>query len=388
MITRTERRGFTLVELLVVIAIIGILIALLLPAIQAAREAARRAACVNKMKQLGLGLQNHHDAKNRFPSACETKLVGGTQVDGWSWYVYIMPFAEQALAYDELDRGLGGSAPGHHVRMGHPLDGDASTATLMATVIDDLLCPTFGGSEYADLAETMAITNYKAMAGATPSDIEIGDQTVRGYWGGANHQYGLGQLEGRRVPAAGQPPLYVPGAGLIVNEQLKLADIMNQDGSSHTLMLAETTEQVAARPCVGVEAVLCGMPDTSPNTGLIPIGSAGASGYGAYYAPAGFTANQFGDDSTVTDRSYLSWDWPPDGVDPAYQDPQYISSTYSTSVCERGPSSDHPAGVNHLFADGTVRTLAKDTDVAVYFFIITRQGADPSSEYFNLYGSN
>ena len=65
--TRGRPAGFTLVELLVVIAIIGILIALLLPAIQAAREAARRAACLNKLRQIGIALQVHHETYQSFP---------------------------------------------------------------------------------------------------------------------------------------------------------------------------------------------------------------------------------------------------------------------------------------------------------------------------------
>ena len=60
-------RGFTLVELLVVIAIIGLLTAMLLPAVQAARRAARRTECISHLKQIGVAMQLHNDAKGALP---------------------------------------------------------------------------------------------------------------------------------------------------------------------------------------------------------------------------------------------------------------------------------------------------------------------------------
>src|SRR5262245_4425854 len=87
-------RGFTLVELLVVIAIIGVLVALLLPAIQAAREAARRSQCANNLKQLGLAVQLHHDAKRAFPTGRNS-----TDTRSVSWAYYCLPYMEQQAMF-------------------------------------------------------------------------------------------------------------------------------------------------------------------------------------------------------------------------------------------------------------------------------------------------
>jgi prepilin-type N-terminal cleavage/methylation domain-containing protein/prepilin-type processing-associated H-X9-DG protein len=91
-------RGFTLIELLVVIAIIGVLIALLLPAVQAAREAGRRIQCVNNLKQIGLGMQNHHDVQGTLP-------WGAKNSPAQSWTMLVLPYLEQVPLYNAANLG-------------------------------------------------------------------------------------------------------------------------------------------------------------------------------------------------------------------------------------------------------------------------------------------
>src|SRR6188508_1740900 len=106
------RRAFTLVELLVVIAIIGVLVALLLPAVQTARESARRMSCESNLKQIGLGVHNHHDVTlSLLPTSigegAEALAQGFSDVpepDGFAqWSTLLLPYIEQQGLYNLWD---------------------------------------------------------------------------------------------------------------------------------------------------------------------------------------------------------------------------------------------------------------------------------------------
>ena len=67
--SRSRRRGFTLVELLVVIGIIAVLIAILMPALARARQVALRTVCLSNLRQIGTGLIAYaQDNKGCFPA--------------------------------------------------------------------------------------------------------------------------------------------------------------------------------------------------------------------------------------------------------------------------------------------------------------------------------
>src|SRR5262249_43965685 len=95
---RSRRDRITLIELLVVIAIIAILIGLLVPAVQQVREASLRATCVNNLKQIGLALQNYHDAYKKLPAGADinpTTQCAGADCRGNSMWALILPYIEQ-----------------------------------------------------------------------------------------------------------------------------------------------------------------------------------------------------------------------------------------------------------------------------------------------------
>lgn len=154
-------RGFTLIELLVVIAIIGILVALLLPAVQAAREAARRMSCGSNLKQVGLALQNYHDAHKKLPFGTSYRTDGLFPNHSATWAALVLPYLEYQAVYDKYNFKQRADDPGN--------------ADVAKIYLPSLVCPSDGGAD-------TAILTYRGQSDESPGGGYGNPSPCMGLW--------------------------------------------------------------------------------------------------------------------------------------------------------------------------------------------------------------
>ena len=143
-------RAFTLVELLTVISIVGVLVGLTLPAVQSAREASRRASCSNNLHQIGIALQNHHDARGKFPTGClDVRTVKNPTGRQLAWSAYLLPYLEEQNLFEKINVDKGYDA--------------AENATAAGTIVPVFICPSVPGG--TTLRSNRGPTHYGGMYG-------------------------------------------------------------------------------------------------------------------------------------------------------------------------------------------------------------------------------
>jgi hypothetical protein len=198
----------------VVIAIIGALIALLLPAVQAAREAARRAQCTNKLKQLGLAVQNYHNTYDALPAG-QCGPYGPTTVDYYRFgiFVAILPYIEMESLYSQfISTNLNGlvASGSSWCSAGAQLT-ESNPANRR---IDFLLCPSDsgGGTQGTNVIQG---TNYR---------FNLGDNPINSVYVAPTNSAATTRKRGHRGPF-GYYTFY------------NLASVT--DGTSNTLMFSE-----------------------------------------------------------------------------------------------------------------------------------------------------
>ena len=344
--SRANRSAFTLIELLVVIAIIAVLIGLLLPAVQKVREASARMSCANNLKQIGLGIHNHHDTLGRLPPGGANDQppfgIDAPNSGHWgsSWMVYILPYIEQDNLF-KLWQFTGQSGAFNATN-----NAAANNVEIKTYFCPSSPLPHFKATNQG--AAVASLSNYVGISGAVPGLIP-----------------GFTETRINTLPCGGQ----ISGGGMMIpNGQLRMTDI--KDGASNTMAVSEQSNWItsttgfqdwrATQPWgwyLGVKS-----PGTPPNFD---------NGGGDNREP-GLTTIRYLVNSTPAGG------WANDVTNTGVGIGGYTNNCTGANI---PLNSTHSGGVNILLGDGSVRFLSSTTTLDVVAQLATRDDRVPLPSY-------
>jgi prepilin-type N-terminal cleavage/methylation domain-containing protein/prepilin-type processing-associated H-X9-DG protein len=341
---RSGKHGFTLIELLVVVAIIGVLIALLLPAVQQAREAARKAQCANNLKQIGLALNNYHDAYNIFPLGNELYTQSPAHFTLSNAFYQLLPYIEQTQMYEGVNFALGSL----YWSCNH---------TAMDRVVATYLCPSDQPNTFPLYGEpSNSPGSYAMNMGTVPVNI---------WYHGLDDQWGY--------------PLFVPGNGMftviagttggmtIGQPQRRIKSVT--DGTSKTFAFGEQSRFIGQQdPFVNTwqQAAWMGVVDpwVSQTVGF-------AFAVPRINAPP---SDSFQVPPCISRRAPCDG-WL-EGAGPSTPGYPQNSMDGKSLLGEFGFRSLHPGGINVVMVDGSVQFVTTTVDKFVYGALSTPAGGE------------
>jgi prepilin-type N-terminal cleavage/methylation domain-containing protein/prepilin-type processing-associated H-X9-DG protein len=345
------RRAFTLIELLVVIAIIGVLIALLLPAVQKVREAAHRAACINNLRQFGIALHHHHDARDGFPPGLTVTGTDNLEKGGFCGFVQLLPFLEQENWFRRLDLTRNWYDP--------------PNADIVSVEVKVFYCPS---------NRTGGVVNASFLTAAAGRPIPNPAACDYLLCKGAN----AALCEVCQIPPGGR--------GVFdVNTHTRLTDIA--DGTANTFAIGEGAGN---NPLFGIRRFY---PDTTPAQNLFPGQSALADQSWSAGPMATHALNSIGflGPGTFGVTAQRGGHVPP--LDEPMNNPLVLAELDFNNGCTNagttpgqydtspGFRSVHRGGCHFLFCDGSVRFVRETVSPDTYRGLSTMSGGEILSDF-------